>query len=674
MANGHATPVWWRGWTAEQDRWPLWLPVALGAGAGLYFALPFEPPGVVGWATLAAGLALLLLAAWAPRARLLLALVAALLLGFGAAKLREVSAAAPVLSRAMTLHMTARIAALETGDAGMRLLLTDAVSGGFAEGVPRRLRVTVRVPGGDFAPGQWVSLTARLSPPSPPTMPGAADFARAAWFESVGASGFSFGLPSPALAPRAATLGERISDAVASFRWRLTQTIRAAGPGSEGAIAAALITGMRGGIAEEDNAALRDAGLAHVLSISGLHMVLVGMGLFWLVRALLAASPWLALHYPIKKWAAGLALIGAAFYLVASGAASPAVRAFLMLAVGLLAVMLDRPALSLRGLGFAAAAILLWRPEAITDPGFQMSFAAVAALLAAAEADSMPGRGAWAQARGVFTTSAVASLATLPFALFHFGRAAHYAVLSNLLAMPLVGFLVMPLAALSVVAMPFGLQDGPLRALGWSIGLMLALGHWVAGLPGAASVSPTLPLAAMVLLVLGALWLMLWRKAKRWLGLLPITVAVLVALTTRGPDLLVGRDAATLALRADDGLLYFLGDPMDRYAARDWLRRDGDVRDVKAALGLGSCDGFGCAVSTQAGLLVLSRRAEGMDEDCARATILISAASVPCMGPRLVLDGAWAAQTQGAAIWLAPLRTQTVRDWRGERPWVNNGE
>lgn len=671
MANPSARPVWWRGWTAENDRWPLWLPVMLGAGSGLYFALPFEPDAMLGWALLAGGLLLALLAVRVWRGRVLLALLAALLLGFGAAKLRETAVAGPVLRQEVTLHMSARIAAIETGNAGIRLLLSDAVSGGFVDGAPRRIRVTVRVPGGDFFPGQWVSMTARLSPPSAPSMPGAADFGRAAWFESVGANGFSFGLPTPALAPRAAGWAERISDRVADFRWRLTAAIRTAAPGSEGAIAAALVTGMRGGIAEEDNAALRDAGLAHVLSISGLHMVLVGMGLFWLARALLAASPYLALHYPIKKWAAAAALLVAGFYLVLSGASVPATRAFIMLAVGLAAVMLDRPALSLRALALAAAVILLWRPESITDPGFQMSFAAVAALLAAAEADRAPGRGLWAGARAVFTTSAVASLATLPFVLFHFGRAAHYAVLANLLAMPVVGFLVMPLAALSVVAMPFGLEAWPLAALGWSIGVMLALGHWVSALPGAATASATLPLGALLLLTGGALWLMVWRRGKRWLGLLPLAAAVLLGLLARGPDLLVAADAATVMLRADDGRLYFLGTPADRYAARDWLRRDGDVRAVSAVPGLGRCDGFGCVVIMQAGLLALSLRPEGLVEDCARAAILISAAPVVCKGPKLVIDGARAGQDQGTAIWLTPEpKVQTVRGWRGERPWV----
>jgi competence protein ComEC len=663
--------VWWRGWTAENDRHPLWLPAGLGAGAGLYFALTFEPSLALGRAALAGGVVLALAAIRLQGARAVLALAASLMLGFGAAKLRTAETAAPVLQAPLTLHMTARIAAVETGDAGLRLLLADPVSGAFPENaVPRRLRVTVRVPG-DFAPGQWISLTARLSPPSSPAMPGAADFARAAWFERVGGSGFSFGLPTPVLPPRAATLAERVSDGVADLRWRMTKTIRASLPGSEGAVAASLITGMRGGIDTDDAQALRDAGLAHVLSISGLHMVLMGMGLFWIVRALLAASPWLALHYPIKKWSAAVALLGAGFYLVVSGAAAPAVRAFLMLGVGLAAVMLDRPALSLRGLGLAAAAILLWRPEAITDPGFQMSFAAVAALLATAEHDAAPGRGLWRELRGVFVSSAVASLATLPFALFHFGRAAHYAVLANLITMPVVGFLVMPFAALSVAAMPFGLQALPLQALGWSIGVLLAMGHWVASLPGAATATTPLPLPALLLLVAGGLWLMLWRKAKRWLGLLPMAAAVFVAMIARGPDLLVASDAATVAVRAADGRLYFLGAPKDRFAAREWLRRDGDLRAMDEVPGIGRCDGLGCVIGTQAGLLVLSRRPESLAEDCARAAILVSVASAACKGPKLVIDGAKAAHDQGYAIRLTPeLKIETVRGWRGMRPWV----
>jgi competence protein ComEC len=259
----------------------------------------------------------------------------------------------------------------------------------------------------------------------------------------------------------------------------------------------------------------------------------------------------------------------------------------------------------------------------------------------------------------------------LPFSLFHFGRAAHYGVLGNFITMPVVGLGVMPLTALTLVAMPFGLERWPLLGLGWSIGVMLELGRWVAQLPGAATLSPAMPLAALLLLVLGGLWLVLWRQRRRWAGLIVIGAGVLTAFLARGPDMLVAPDAATVAIRAADGRLYFLGSPRNRFVARDWLRRDGDWREPAQALGLGRCDSLGCTVMAQAGLVVLSRRPEGLAEDCARAAILISVAQVNCTGPRLILDGARAAREQGYALHFAPeLRVESVREWRGERPWV----
>jgi competence protein ComEC len=184
---------------------------------------------------------------------------------------------------------------------------------------------------------------------------------------------------------RPANIFERVRDGIEDLRLSMTQRIQAALPGSGGGIASALITGERGGIAEEDEAALRDAGLAHVLAIAGLHMALMCGGVFWLLRAIMAAVPAVALHYPIKKWAAAGALAASAFYLLISGAAPSAVRAFVMLAMVMTAVLLDRPALSMRSLALAAAILLLMRPKAVAEPGFQMSFAAVGALVALAE-------------------------------------------------------------------------------------------------------------------------------------------------------------------------------------------------------------------------------------------------------------------------------------------------
>ena len=646
--------------------------MALGAGAALYFALPAEPPPQAGPG--AAGLALLLAAAaiFLKRARVPFALLAALALGFAVIKLRADAVAAPVLEAAGIVHLNARIAGIEAADAGVRLILDQPISGAWRAS-PARLAVTQRGDGDGLMPGDWVGLTAGLAPPAAPAQPGAADFARAAFFQRQGGSGFVLGRATPAMTPWPPNWRDRLEQGVARLRWQMTRRIRSHLPGSEGAIASALITGMRGGIRNEDEAALRDAGLAHVLAIAGLHMALMGMGLFWLLRALLAASPTLALHYPIKKWAAAAALVGSAFYLVISGAAAPAVRAFTMLVVALVAILCDRPALSMRSLALAATILLLLRPESIAEPGFQMSFAAVAALVAAAEASKPSGRGVPGHLNAIFVTSAVASLATLPVSLFHFGRATHYAVLGNLLAMPVMGFVVMPLATLSVAAMPFGLEAMPLHWLGQGIDLMLALGRAVSGLPGAVTPSTSMPMAALVLMALGGLWLAIWRKRKRWLGLIGIAAGVTVAMMARPPDMLVAADAMTVAIRGTDGRLHFPLRPADRYAARTWLRQDGDAREVRDAVGIGRCDGLGCVVPGAVGPVVLATRPEGLHDDCARAVLLVSVVAVDCKGPRFIADGPRAARDQGYALWFTPsLKIEGVREWRGERPWVTN--
>ncbi|HEX3756500.1 MAG TPA: ComEC/Rec2 family competence protein [Rhizomicrobium sp.] len=645
--------------------------MALGAGAAFYFALDFEPPPWAGWLALGIGLVAALAGQYWRMA--LAVLLAVLALGFALAKFREERVAAPVLARPLIAHLIAHIDAIEPRDNGLRMVLSDPRSGAFSGPPPRRIRVALR-DAGSLEPGDWVSLTASLQPPPAPVEPGANDFGRAAFFQSIGAVGFAYGRARPIVAPRSPTGQERLSDAIERLRWRMTRRIQAALPGSRGAIAAALVTGARGGIADGDEAALRDAGLAHVLAIAGLHMALVGGGLFWLVRAVLAAIPRLALAYPIKKWAASAALAGSAFYLILSGAAPSSLRAFVMLAMVLAAILCDRPALSMRAVALAAVILLVLRPEAIIEPGFQMSFAAVVALIAVAEwVQTRPHvpRGRIARyARGLILTSLVGSLATLPFALFHFDRVTHYAVLGNLLAMPVMGFWVMPAAALSVMAMPFGLEAPPLHLLGAGIETMLAVGRFVSGLPGAVSLAPAMPLAALVAISLGALWLAIWRGSVRWWGIAPMLFGMVLALLAPLPAMLVAPDAQTIALRGHDGLLHFLRLPKDRFAAQEWLRRDGDGRSPEEAVGLPGlhCDGLGCAVRDRV-MIAAARRPEALGEDCMRAAILISGVAGQCRGPLAMIDRGIALRDGGDRITLSPIGVLSVRQSRGMRPW-----
>jgi competence protein ComEC len=667
----------------ERHRWPLWLPVLLGCGAALYFALDAEPAAWLGWSALAAAFVAAMASVFG-RWRIALALLAALAVGFGTAKLRQEAVAAPVLSQAMTLHLTGRVLSVDPAAYGSRLVVGALRSGGFAGAVPGRARIAVRG-ASTFHPGEGISLTARLLPPPGPSEPGDSDFGRAAFFQGISAVGFSYGTPIPAPLAVEPGLAARITAQVEILREAMTARIRAAlpnedGRGSDGAIASALITGERGGIEPDDEAALRDAGLAHVLAIAGLHMALVGMGLFWLVRAVLAAFPAAVLNYPIKKWAACIALFGAGFYLVISGATASSTRAFVMLAMMLLAILVDRPALSMRSLALAAAILLLWRPESVTEPGFQMSFAAVAALIAVAEWEQrrlinnrgglVPHGTLYRYLRGIFLTSLVGSLATMPFAIFTFDRATHYAVLGNLLAMPVMGFVVMPSAALGVVAMPFGLEAMPLHVMGWGIDVMLTMGRFVSGLPGAVTVSRAWPVGALAAMSLGGLWLALWRTGWRWFGVIPVLAGIMIALMTKPPDLLVASDARTIAIRSSDGRLIFPRPPKDRFAASRWLARDGDARTVKEAVGGAQCDGESCVMTAPDGsLIAMPFRLEAVGEDCAHAAILISAVPAKnCVGPKLVLDSRTIASGGGYAI--TGDKAMSVRQWRGDRPWV----
>ncbi len=603
---------------------------------------------------------------------MVLALVAALALGFAAAKLRQEQVAAPVLNHTMTLHLTGRVLASDPAPRGVRLVIADLRSGGFAGFVPGRARITVMKGGENFQAGDGISLTARLLSPPAPSEPGDSDFGRDLYFQRINAVGFSYGAPIPAPLASAPGFFTQISGTIENLRQDMTARIHTALPGSNGAIASALITGERGGIDQADQTALRDAGLAHVLAIAGLHMALVGMGLFWLVRAVLAAFPGVALNYPIKKWAAGAALAGAGFYLIISGAAASASRAFIMLAMMLLAVLFDRPGLSMRSLALAAAILLLLRPESVIEPGFQMSFAAVAALIAVAEWErarkNAAPRGPLLRYLGAIAlTSLVGSLATMPFAIFTFDRAAHYAVLGNLLAMPVMGFWVMPCAALSVIAMPFGLEAAPLHLMGGGIDIMLAMGRFVSGLPGAVTPSRAYPAAALILVALGGLWLFIWRKSWRWWGLVPVGIGLLVALTARPPDILVADDARTVAVRGPDGKLSFPRRPRDTFSAARWLERDGDGRAPRDAVGGGRCDAYSCVITLRHGLLALPLRPEAVAEDCAHAAILIAAVPVKdCTGPKLVLDSNAIAEGEGYAI--TDGDAQSVRQSRGERP------
>jgi competence protein ComEC len=358
-----------------------------------------------------------------------------------------------------------------------------------------------------------------------------------------------------------------------------------------------------------------------------------------------------------------------------------------MLACMLLAILFDRPALSMRSVALAAAIILLMRPESIIEPGFQMSFAAVVGLVAVAEWERsrppaapsiLPLPDVRRYLRGIGTTSLVGSIATAPYAAFHFARATHYAVLGNLLAMPIMGFITMPAAALAVLLMPFGLDRIPLMVMGWGIEAMLTVGRWVSHLPGAISNTAAWPVSAIILISLGGLWIALWRTRWRWAGVVPAVAGLALAFTNTPPDLYIARDGLTVAVRGGDGALRLLRKPSDKYSAEEWLKRDGDDRDIATIIATPKdgvrCDSEGCVARRADGLVIASAlRPTALGEDCVIANVVISASPTRglCNGPKLVIDRFDVARNGAYAIWFNNARPQieTVSDVRGARPW-----
>jgi competence protein ComEC len=517
--------------------------------------------------------------------------------------------------------------------------------------------------------------------------PGAFDFGRRAYFQRIGGYGFAFGGPTLLTKAEETDFAQWLAELRQSIAARVWATL----PGDRGAIAAALMVGQRGAISDAALEAMRDAGLAHLLAISGLHMGLAAGWLFLLVRGLLALLPRIALYYPIKKWAALAAAAGALFYLGLAGAPIPTIRAFIMVTTVLAAVLLDRRALSLRLVAWAAFLVLLLLPESLVSVSFQLSFAAVVALIAvyerlafrgwsrAAEA-SWPGRTA-IYIGSVALTSLIASLATAPFAAYHFNRLVLYGVLANLLAVPLTAFWIMPWALAALLLMPFGWEQLALVPMGWGIAWLLAIAEAVAAWPGAFLAIKAMPLTALLAFTFGGLWLAIWQRPWRYARLGLLAAGLLFTVFSRTPDVWVNDDGRLFGVKGDDGRLYLSSRRVGRFDAEIWQRRAalaeqaGFPADGAALNGSLRCDPLACLYRHAGQVVAFVKDPRALWDDCPVATALISQEPVrprSCPEPEVMVDRFDLWRAGAASLTLDPqgIRLRTVRAERGERPWV----
>jgi competence protein ComEC len=666
-----------------------WVPVAFGTGIALYFAADHEPVASVAVITATA----LCVAAFLLRRQKIFPLavmIAAIAAGFATATWKTKLIAHGVLARPM--YGMSLSGFVETRDIRERtdrfvLRVTQMESPSPRSQVKlERVRLSVRK---GTAPevGSFVELKARLQPPLAPLRPGSYDFGRDMFFQGIGASGFVTGAIKTLEPPVSGGWSLRYAAFMQGLRDAIDARIRTALDGDKRAIATALLTGRRDAITTPVNDAMFISGLGHVLSISGYHMAVVAGVVFFTVRALLALIPVLTVGFPIKKWSAAAALAAAAFYLLLSGAEVATQRSFFMTAVVLIAVLVDRRAVTFRTLAVAAMIVLVLAPEALVHPSFQMSFAATLGLVAlvqigmprlfASPDNSVTAKVAMWGGREIVTltlASLVAGLATTPYAAFHFHRVTPYGVLANLAAMPVVSVLVMPAGLLGLVAMPFGFDGLFWWLMGLGIDWMIFVTEWVAALPGAIGRMAAFGVGPLIMASGGIVLLGLLRTPLRWSGAAVLVLSVVWAVAVPQPDILISGDGHNVGVRGKDGRLHVMRIAKDAFLLKEWLSADADARPPAASsLSEGvSCDEAGCVTQMADGAFVaLALRPEALTDDCEHAALLVTARQAPPACAASVLPGE-RLRRQGA---LALRRTRdgfavdAVKPKGVDRPW-----
>ncbi len=662
-----------------------WVPVCLAIGIGIYFSLRFEPASaqltIVALVSAMSFVACRFLPTAGQPMALVLALVAG---GVLIAAQRTAHVTGPVLDFRYYGPIEGRIVGMDRSFSDApRLTLADIRLDGVApDATPHRVRIALHGEPSHFPikPGQRVMTTGHLSPPSGPAEPGGFDFQRHAWFLQIGAVGYT---RNPLLRSAPATAADWPTW-IFGIRMRLSSAVQVALPGDTGAVAAAVTTGDRSAIGQDTLADLRATNLAHLLAISGLHMGLLTAFVFSTLRTVMMCLPALGLRLPVKKMAAAGALLVAAGYLLLSGGNVATERAFVMVAVMLIAIICDRPALTLRAVAIAATIILIVQPEALLGPGFQMSFAATTALVAVFQwirhwrHDYIP---KWFQGvYSLFIASFIAGLATAPIAAFHFNQFAHYGLVANLLSVPAMGTVVMPAAVVAGCLAPFGLAWVGLAVMGWGLDWILWVARTVAAFPGSLGHVPTPDTAVLTWIACGALCGILWQGRLRFVGVPIIVMGFSQWLAAERPAILIADSGGLIGVMTETGRA--LNRPKgDGFAARVWLENDGAPVDQAEAAERGGLQRYGRVsqvVLHDLSVVQVSGKTALADlTGCDGADILISNQSVETAYPCLIIDRDLLRATGALALKVGPdgaVDLTSARDVIGNRPWNREPE
>ncbi|MCE3231810.1 MAG: ComEC family competence protein [Rickettsiaceae bacterium] len=666
---------------AEKDSWILWFPVFFCIGIVFYFTLPFEPRLIYG-ITIFLVSSILALTFRKKSAFFLVFLTSAVISsGFVAANIRTLSIVAPVLQKETGIKkITGVVSEIQAMPSGSRFIITNpAIEGVDATDTPEKIRVIVRTNDNGANPGDTVLFLASLSPPPQAAIPGGYDFSRYAFFEQIGAVGYS-------ISSIEVINKSNISDSfIEKVRQKIVNNILENTDPKPGNIAVALLVGEQSGIDKTIRDEWRVSGISHILSISGLHLTLAAAIFYFFSRALLAMIPVIALRFNIKKWAAAIAILSSFAYLLISGAPVPAQRSFIMTSLILIAIIIDRTGAPLRSIAFAAIIILIFMPESALDPSFQMSFASVIALISCYELVSNIIGSETKKSiikrtifyfLGIIASSLIAGIATAPFTIYHFNNFSSYGILTNLIAIPITSFIVMPAGVITLLLMPFGLESVGLVPMCWGIELVSGAAKYITSLPQPVSSLPQLPDASLILMAIGGLWFCLWLTKLRYLGAIPVLLGVALAQYTHVPDIIIDESGKLFAVKIDERFV-FSNKNQEKYSRETWQKKFGSseteiIEDEKSGKDTAiNCDAIGCIYKKDKFTTVFAKQPLALEEDCVGADVIINFTHTKATCPNARIISLYNLKEGGThTIFLSDtIEIASVAQKKGDRLW-----
>lgn len=578
----------------ERERWPLWFPILFACGIGIYFVLPTEPSK---WLTLGIIEALILLSIIFKHHHKVLKFIgifSILVFGFSWVQLRSIYVSSQIHQvPEAKLYLNGQIQNIDYNSNGKVRILLDEIKNFEGDNILGRFSITLRSKQDNLRVGQCVELVAQLMPPPSTQIISGYQIDRNTFFKRISGNGYSLTQLYETECKTNDNLSSKFQNYINNTRKSIVKHIHTILKGDVASVVSAIVAGEQGGIRKKCIEDYRNSGLAHFLSISGLHMSLITGLMFFFVRFIMALIPSLSLRFDSKKTSVGFAFLISFIYLLISGAGIPVQRAFIMTTIVLIGILFNRRAISMTSIAWAGFLVLLITPEALIGASFQMSFAAVIALIAFYEKFASP-LSKWLNVQkdslfiklskivityilGIIIADLIASIATLPFAIYHFNRIAVYTSLANLLAGPIIGLVIMPFTLFSLLMMPLGLDTYFLKVVGFGVSLVNDITSLISGWEGSSLQVLSPPLWGFMLIVFGGLWMCIWERKWRWWGGLFVIIGMLSITTVHRPDILISANNEVIALKDNNDNMVILPSHGNRFTKHIWMQKTASI-------------------------------------------------------------------------------------------------